>query len=209
MDNTIIKICGIRDADTAVQVAQAGANYIGLIFYPQSKRYVDIENAKQISKAIKNSGALPVAVFVDQSAQEMEHICKITDIQVVQLHGEISKKNHCLLPEIYQRIFVFKVDIETRIENTIPHRCYSNRDFFMFDAGKGEGKKFAWEHFKFNNGEFRWFLAGGLNVTNVRDAINLLKPTGVDVSSGVEDVDGKKDIVMVREFIRSCHPERK
>src|SRR5436190_13830560 len=102
MVNQIIKICGIRDPETAQKTAQAGANFIGLVFHPPSPRHVNVEQAVAISSAVKNAGASPVAVFVNQTDIDMRAICEAADIQIVQLHGTSARAHHHLLPDEYQ-----------------------------------------------------------------------------------------------------------
>ena len=85
MTNYLIKICGIRDPEMAVQAAIAGANLIGIIFHPLSPRYVSLEQAVLISHAVRKSGALPVAVFVHHTFIEMQRICDATHINIIQI----------------------------------------------------------------------------------------------------------------------------
>ncbi len=203
-----VKICGIRTAEIAQQAAQAGADFMGLVFHPDSKRYVTLEQAKIIAAAVKAKGAIPVAVFVNHSAAEMHEICEKTAITWIQLHGSDAKQQHHLLPAHYQRIYVQSVTAKGEIpfdnESGLIH-CNPARDFLLFDTAQpGSGKKFDWQLFNYQ-GKFRWFLAGGLTPDNVVAALKQLKPAGVDVSSGVENAAGEKDITLVRKFINSCH----
>lgn len=205
MAKTLIKICGIRNVEIAKQTILAGAEYIGLIFYPKSKRYVNVEQAKNIAATVIAQGATPVAVFVDQSAQEMLNICEMTNISTIQLHGSNARQQHHLLPAHYQRIYVLSVaqegSINADIDDGLKH-CDPTRDFLLFDNEQaGSGLEFNREKFHYQ-GNFRWFLAGGLTAENVAQAIDQLKPTGVDVSSGVENKLGEKDMAMIEKFIQ-------
>lgn len=204
MKKILIKICGIRDPQMAIQAAQLGADFIGIIFHPPSVRYVDIDQAVEIAAAAKNAGIEPVAVFVDTFAPAMLEICKTTGIQFVQLHGKISRQQHHLLPVDFHRIYVRTVT-EHGIVNADEEggQAYLDtaRDFLLFDnIQAGYGKTFDRSHFHYA-GAFRWFLAGGLSVQNVRESIQQLHPDGVDVSSGVEITRGQKDVKLVKEFI--------
>jgi len=196
----LVKICGIRDLDIAKQTAKLGANYIGLVFYPDSKRNVDAKQAKLLSDMIKQNGAIPVAVFVDQTAAEMQEICLNTNISTVQLHGNISRQQHYLLPENYTRIYAIT---QFEHENQLTY-CQPERDFLLYDhIDSGKGKSFDWTKF-LPPDKFRWFLAGGLNPDNIHSAIQKLNPSGVDVSSGVENQSGQKDIELIQRFIQEA-----
>ena len=201
----IIKICGVRDPQFAKTAVLAGASYIGIIFHPTSRRYVDIETAVVIAKQVRESAAQPVAVFVNQTVQEMLTICEFTGIQVIQLHGARVRQQHHLLPSHLQRIYVQTVsdagvdDIDGGLKY-----CQLTRDFLLFDnVNPGEGISFNWDKFKYT-GKFRWFLAGGLNPNNAQQGIHKMQPYGVDVSSGVENNLGIKDVNLLQRFMHSC-----
>src|SRR5579871_5240964 len=110
MKKTLVKICGIKNTALLTNMGELGVDFIGIVFHPASKRYVDIETAKKIAFTAKENHISPVAVFVNQTAREIEEICAYTDITTVQLHGEQCKKQHYLLPDHYKRIYVQNVD---------------------------------------------------------------------------------------------------
>ena len=204
MHNIMIKICGIQDVDIAAQAAMMGANFIGLIFHPESRRFVTIAEAREISQAIIAAGATPVAVFVDHTANDMLTICQQTDIQTVQLHGLTARTQHPFLPAHFQRIFVLPVSDqqELQIDASISSLEVA-RDFILIDhivPGSGICIDHTSLHYTL---PFRWFLAGGLTANNVTTAIENLQPNGVDISSGVESPSGKKDIFLVQQFIKT------
>jgi phosphoribosylanthranilate isomerase len=204
MSNTLIKICGVSTPDIAEKTAHTGANFIGLIFHPASSRYVTSMQAKDIVIATRNGGAEPVAVFVNQNADEMQQICEDANIKIIQLHGSPARQQHHLLPSHYQRIYVQPVTTNGRLLNINESglsACDRTRDFLLFDSmTPGQGRLFNWQKFKYDN-YFPWFLAGGLTIKNVTQAIQLLNPTAVDVSSAVESTPGKKDINLITQFI--------
>ena len=142
MANHIIKICGIRDPAMAEQAAIAGANLIGIIFHPLSPRYVSLDQAIAISHAAKKAGALPVAVFVNQTDSEMREICEAADIQIVQLHGSIARAHHHLLPDEYKRIYVQTVSDKGKLQTDDGLRYLDpERDLILIDhAEPGAGK---------------------------------------------------------------------
>jgi len=182
----LIKICGIKDAETALFAAECGANFIGLVFAEHSKRYVIPEVAKEIVQTAKEKGAQPVAVFSDCTKEKVLSICEAVGIDIVQVHGSPIE-----LPEYMKRIYV----------NNRESFLREGKDFLLFDhAQAGSGISFDWNSFIPPKGQ-PWFLAGGLTPKNVKEAIALLNPTGVDVSSGVEK-EGKKDKKLIEAFIK-------
>jgi len=204
--STAIKICGVRDVETAEQAIELGAQYVGIIMYPSSKRYVEIDTAADIAKAVKSAGGIPVLVFVDETAEQMQEKCEAIDVDTVQLQGNTPRCDHFMLPDYYHRIYVLHVDqngiIQGDSDDGISH-LKMDRDLLMYDAMKGgSGKCFPLEHFK-NRYDFRFFLAGGLRPESVSEAIKKVHPYGVDVSSGVENAPGKKDINFIKTFIQN------
>lgn len=205
MVNHIIKICGIRDPEMATLAATAGAHLIGIIFHPSSPRYMsNLEQASAISNAAKKAGAKPVAVFVNHTDVEMRHICKIADIQMVQLHGTAARAHHHLLSDEYQRIYVQAVSDRGELLNDEGLQYLDpDRDLVLIDhIDPGQGKTINWQAFHYNL-RFPWLLAGGLTPSNVVNAMSVLQPDGVDVSSGVESSKGNKNIFLIQQFITS------
>ena len=208
MPRPSIKICGIQTPTIASLAALAGADYIGIIFHPTSKRYVTPELAKDIATAARENGTTPVGVFVNHTAEEMDEICKTANLEVIQLHGEIAKKEHHLLLANYQRFYVLSVSLNGELQEDKEgglRYCDTARDSVLVDnAQAGSGKPFDWNKFHYDQ-PFKMGLAGGLNPDNVAEAIKTLNPEMVDVSSGVENQSGQKDILLIRQFIKSVH----
>jgi phosphoribosylanthranilate isomerase len=201
---TKIKICGITNPDIAYEAACAGADFIGLVFVPSSKRAVTVQIAQAIAHAAREGGAEPVAVFTEAGAKSMQEICEKTDIHYVQLHGNQSREEQHLLPPSFHRIYIQPVsskgifDLDESIK-----MLDKRRDYLLFDGmHPGSGKTFDWSHFAYL-GDFPWFLSGGLNATNVKEAIETLHPTAVDVSSGVENRAGEKTSKLIEQFIKA------
>jgi phosphoribosylanthranilate isomerase len=198
----LIKICGIKQPVMAYAAAKAGADFIGLMFAPGSKRLVSIAAAIDIAAATREGGATPVGVFTNHAAEQMLDICRQTKIDWVQLHGDTARNEQHLLPEGIHRIYVCSL-VEDSEANTIETPLLKHdRDYLLFDTTTpGVGKKIDWQRFSYT-GTMRWFLAGGLAPNNVAEAVQLLQPGGVDVSSGVEDGDGEKSLSLIEAFIQ-------
>lgn len=202
----IIKICGIKTEPCVKAAIQLGANYIGLIFYQKSNRYIEPIMATQLTQLIQKANATAVGVFVDSDATQMRMICQQTGIKVVQLHGAIARQNHHLLPDNLQRIYVRHVTKQGElIADVDAGMKYLDvqRDLLLFDGVEGgTGQRFLWKNF-INPESFQFLLAGGLTPANVKEAIQICQPNGVDVSSGVENLSGKKDFYLMKQFIEA------
>ena len=203
--STAIKICGLRSPYIAEQAVRLGADYIGLVFHPPSPRHVDISGAQDIALAVKSAGGVPVAVVVQQSADEIQHICQRSNIDVVQLHGDTAiAHSHKLSPTLRQ-ILVCPIgksgELLTPLNVGTSHLS-PEKDLLLFDGPRGgSGKTIVTHQLKQIAGAFKYFIAGGLNTHNVANILTTDKPYGVDVSSGVEHRRGHKDIALIKQFI--------
>lgn len=208
-DSTIIrpkvKMCGITSAGDAELAAQAGANLIGMILWPHSKRSVSLQVAKEISKAARDSGAEPVGVFVDDDLSTILRAADASGLEFVQLHGEGSRAALSGLLQLSRIIYVLHADENGNLLNNVPDDAAASIDWVLVDSAKGgSGKGFNWHNFKVPSIRSRhgWMLAGGLHADNVREAAVTLKPDGVDVSSGICGSDGiQKDPVKISSFM--------
>ena len=196
----IIKICGITHPEDAALAASLGANWIGILLSKQSRRYVDLSLAREITLAAKENGAIPVGVFVDESLDEILLNLEKTGIFKAQLHGSGSLTCLHLLPSFVEPIVCVGVKpngiCQTLIGNLNPSH------FVLYDhVTPGSGKSLPWNLFQPSTSN-PWILAGGLNPQNVQQAIAVLKPNGVDVSTGVS-MSGylRKDPVLLEQFI--------
>lgn len=204
----LIKICGLREPKLAQEAVELGAQLIGLVFYKNSKRYVELELAKKIAETVKSSGGIPVAVFVDADAATIKTHCDYCGINTVQLHGSISRRSHHLLPRHYRRLYVMTVSLEGIIQPDVDNGLrYLDlaRDKILFDTDRsGSGTSFNLNNFSYS-GPFSYFLAGGLTPQSVKNIVSDIRPNGVDVSSGVENIPGIKDKKLIDSFIRAAH----
>lgn len=201
-----IKICGIKDVDTALKVAELGVDFIGLVFSKKSPRYVSMEKAFQITSALKNSQIQCVAVVDEADEIEMMRICETLNVRMIQLHGPLPKARHHLLSENITRIYVCSLSVDGALadiddisfEHLDPHR-----DYLLFDSIEaGSGKSYSLESFS-RPEQFNFFMAGGLIDKTVNSLIHEVSPFAVDVSSGVESTRGIKDINKIKTFVNS------
>ena len=192
---TRIKMCGISRACDVETVNQIHPDYVGFIFVPSSKRYVTDDQAEKL-KAILDPAIRRVGVFVNEKPERILQLVKNGVIDLIQLHGQESETDIQKLKE-QTRCPIIKA---FRIENiqNIEGANNSCADFVLLDSGSGgTGTVFDWEMLK----EMRrdYFLAGGLDPVNVKEAVRQFHPFAVDVSSGIE-TEGKKDPAKMKAF---------
>jgi phosphoribosylanthranilate isomerase len=212
MNHRLIKICGITNAGDAKAALAAGADLIGLVFVPKTKRYLTIEKAKAILSELKaEERGQVVGLFRDEKIDDVVRTVKELGLKIVQFHGEESRD---YIEELRRRepaIRVIKAVAIRGAEDVAKAQEYAGEGMMavLLDGpgGGGMGEKFDWQAIAERLKEMREklppiFLAGGLSPENIESAIKAMQPNGVDVSSGVETAAGKKDGEKVRLFIR-------
>jgi phosphoribosylanthranilate isomerase len=207
---THIKICGITLPDDAARAAAAGADYIGINFWPKSRRYVAASRAPLLAAAARAAGAAKiVGVFVDPEPNEVAAIMQQVDLDVIQLHGD----------ETPATVTAIATAANRPVWKAVPAAGDAPLDRYPVDAilldtptpGKGgSGTPFDWTIARALRKRYPArliVLAGGLTPANVAEAIAAVAPWGVDVASGVEAAPGIKDAAKITELIaavRGC-----
>jgi phosphoribosylanthranilate isomerase len=208
-----VKICGLTGEVEARAAAEAGADYLGLVFAP-SRRQLDTDKASIMIAQLRQTHPCPeiVGVFVNRPAGEVNHIARICGLDRVQLSGE-ETWDYCRDIE-KPLIKVIHVTPETRFTDVI-QEIESNRscvlekrpiillDSLLKGTFGGAGQVIDWRLAGEVSSRFPVMVAGGLTPENVARMISEVKPWGVDVSSGVE-TDGKKDIWKIQNFIQTA-----
>ncbi len=193
-----IKFCGFTRREDIEKALELKIDYIGFILYPKSPRYITWEKLKEFVTLVENS-AKKVAVMVNPLPQEVFRAFDI-GIDLVQLHGEEDFKFTQLF-EQNRIIKAFKSCPSVEISENWKS-CYALLLDACSDSYGGSGQLSDWDYAKnLVDRNFRIFLAGGLRVENVTQAIKKVKPYAVDVSSGIEKSPGIKDHKKMEEFI--------
>jgi phosphoribosylanthranilate isomerase len=206
---TEVKVCGLMRHEDAAVAAEAGARWLGVILAPGFKRSVTADDARIIL------GSFPVrrvGVFVDEDELILRSVAEKAGVHVLQLHGDES-------PEFAARMRAagWEVWKAVRARHADDFSAAAARyagavdallvDGYTPDTHGGAGVRFDWEAVAARRGELptgmRLIAAGGLRPENVADAVRILRPHAVDVSSGVESAPGRKDPQAVREFVRA------
>ena len=198
----LVKICGLTDPEDAALCAKHGADYIGVIFSPVSKRQVSVPIGKEMCVAAAEYGAVPVAIFVEETLTEINHICDATGIRTLQLHGRGAKS---ALSQLSAHTLFFAVSDPGELEFT---SILNDKIFPLFDQPKAShSPAIDWDTFV--PPARPWILAGGLNIQNLAKRIQKLNPSGVDVASGVEFPSSlRKDPQLVKTFIKIAKESR-
>ena len=192
-----IKICGLRRLEDIEIVNKYKPDYIGFVF-ADSKRKVSHELASKMKDNLV-SDIISVGVFVDASSDEIIELFESGVIDIAQLHGNES--------EDYIRNLKEKTNYELKIINAIEMSGekdlleYDNSiaDYLLLDSGKGSGKTFDWSLIRYDLDK-EFFLAGGIDILNVNEAIDKFNPYAIDLSSSLE-TEGFKDENKIKEIM--------
>ena len=192
---TKIKLCGLsRPCD--VEAANAlKPDYIGFVFAPQSKRYVTPRQAAAL-KELLSPDIAAVGVFADEAPEVVAGLLNSGVIDAVQLHGDENGDYIRHLRQLTARPVIQAFRIRTARDAELAEA--RGADYVLLDSGAGTGSVFDWQWVRRIRRPF--FLAGGLNAENVEDAVKLLRPFAVDVSSGIE-TGGRKDRGKMAAFV--------
>jgi len=202
---TQVKICGITNLKDALVAAEAGADLLGFVFYPPSPRYLDPARAEQIISAVR-CASYPVrfvGVFVDEDPGTVREIMSCCGLDYAQLHGtEPPEMIATLVEQGVKVIKAFRVHDVTSLAELERYRATAYLlDTYVPAQPGGTGKTFDWRLAAQVKEYGPLLLAGGLTPDNVAESVHTVDPWGVDVSSGVESVPGRKDHDKLRRFI--------
>lgn len=190
-----MKFCGLTRSQDVEMANELKPDYVGFVFFPGSKRYISPERAGQLKRKLCPE-IKAVGVFVNEELEIVADLLENGTIDMAQLHGKEDEAYIKKLRQLTNRpiLQAFRVDTEEDIRQAEQ----STADFILLDSGAGgTGITFDWNLLK--HVSCPYFLAGGLGVHNIKSALEMLHPFGVDVSSGIEE-NGVKDPIKMQMF---------
>jgi phosphoribosylanthranilate isomerase len=207
----IVKICGLSTPETLDVALAAGADMVGFVFFPPSPRHIGLDLARELGKQAKGR-AVKVALSVDADDALLANSIDALQPQILQLHG---KETVARIRDIKQKfgLPVMKaIAVEAKADLAALPGYAAVCDRILFDAKPpkdatrpgGLGDVFDWHLLEGLDLKLPFMVSGGLNVSNVAEALRITRAGGVDISSGVESAPGVKDPEMIRTFIRAA-----
>jgi len=206
---TEVKVCGLMRHQDAVVAARAGARWLGVILAPGFRRTVTADDARIILQSLP---ARRVGVFVDSDEETLAAVATAAGVDVLQLHGDESPETAARMRAAGWEVWKAVRARDADDFSTAAARYAGAVDALLVDGYSpashgGAGVRFDWQAVAARLGELspgmKLIAAGGLRPDNVAEAVRILRPHAVDVSSGVESAPGQKDPQAVRDFVRA------
>ena len=205
-----VKICGLATVDDVRACADAGANYIGLVFFEKSPRNITIPAARELALAA-HLGLAKVALVVNPSDAELDAITGTVPLDMLQLHGRETPERVAEVKARYGLPVMKAVGIADRDDLPKLESYFGVADQILVDAKPpkggalpgGNGLSFDWRLIAGRRWPCPWMLAGGLTAENVAEAVKMTGAKQLDVSSGVEDAPGQKNAKLIQKFVQS------
>lgn len=207
---TVIKICGLTNEQDALHAIDAGADYLGLIFVPNTPRALSIEQARPIVEAVRraNADVRLVGVFQNQAFAEVQNIVNTLQLDFAQLHGEESLSDCQMLSVPVIKTMTLGSSETSALKKVQQYILKQNIHGLLFDVPKGSRshieKVFSVNVQKLVK-DIPYFIAGSLQPDTVYSTVQRIQPWGVDVASGVEIEPGKKSQEKMRAFCDAVH----
>jgi phosphoribosylanthranilate isomerase len=208
---TKVKICGLRTQESLAAALDAGADYVGLVFFPPSPRNVDWDAARSLADAARGRARI-VALAVDPDDATLEAISASASPDLIQLHGEETPGRVAEIRRKFGRPVLKAIKVASARDARAALEYRGCAEMVLFDARApadstrpgGNGAAFDWHILDGVKDDVAFVLSGGLTPDNVVDAIRATRAQIVDVSSGVETSPGQKDPELIRRFIRAA-----
>ena len=205
-----VKICGLATVDDVRACADAGANYMGLVFFEKSPRNITIPAARELALAAP-LGLAKVALVVNPSDAELDAITGTVPLDMLQLHGRETPERVAEVKARYGLPVMKAVGIADGDDLPKLESYFGVADQILVDAKPpkggelpgGNGLSFDWRLIAGRRWPCPWMLAGGLTPENVAEAVKMTGAKQVDVSSGVEDAPGLKNAELIQKFVQS------
>ena len=208
---TRVKICGLRDAASVATAVEAGARYLGFVFFAKSPRNIAVAQARDLSVEVP-MGVAKVALVVNATDAELAEIVEAVPLDMLQLHGAEPPARVAEIRARFGLPVMKAIGVAEAADLAQIPGYEAVADQILLDAKApkgavlpgGNGLAFDWRLVKGHKFTKPWMLAGGLTPDNVAEAVRLTGALQVDVSSGVESSAGVKDAALIRAFLRAA-----
>lgn len=205
-----VKICGLTDEDAIDAAIEAGAEYLGFVFFAKSPRALTAERAAELTQFIE--GVQKVGLFVDPDDALLNEVLTHVRLDLLQFHGQETPERLAQVRDEYGVSVMKVIPVAEAVDLKAAEPFYDVVDQLLFDAKPPQGSdlpggnavSFDWSILKGFTCPVPWMLAGGLTPANVAEAIKATGAKAVDVSSGVESAPGVKDADKIRAFIKAA-----
>jgi phosphoribosylanthranilate isomerase len=206
----IVKICGLSTEETVDAALAAGADMVGFVLFPPSPRNVSLKRAAALAKRARGK-AETVALIVDLHPGGIAQIAEEMKPDWLQLHGRETPARVTETRALFSGRIMKAIGVRLAGDVALAEHYLPVVDRILFDAKApedsdrpgGHGRMFDWRLLRAKQIEAPFMLSGGIDTRNLADAITIARPAGVDVSSSVETEPGKKDVGLIRDFIRA------
>ena len=203
-----IKLCGLKEPSHIKTAWELGVKYIGVVFFQDSPRSLTIEHARPLLRYAPE-GLVKVGLVVNPNDELIRSVCSL-NVNMIQLHGSETIERVKQIKDASGLPVIKAVGLGVREDLTKVNHFAKVADQILIDAKPnansnlpgGNGLSFDWELIKNNCWKFPWFLAGGLHENNVVEALKKTDARQIDLSSGVEDKDGRKDLNKIVKFVQ-------
>ena len=204
-----IKLCGLKEPSHIETAFNLGIKYIGFVFFEKSPRFLKKETAKSLI-SLTPPGIIKVGLVVNPTDDFLNSISGL-GLNMLQLHGTESIDR---IKEIKSKVdlsLIKAIGIKDKNDLALVESYSEVADQILIDAKPnsnnrlpgGNGIKFDWQILENKSWDFPWFLAGGLNTNNITKALVMTKAKKVDLSSGVEDSNGRKSMTKIIKFVKT------
>ena len=211
MTRTKVKICGLKTPDTIDAAIEAGADYVGLVFFEPSSRNLSLALAARLAAHVAKRAKI-VALMVDPDDALVTSVARAITPDLIQLHGSETPARAAAIAKLSGTPIMKAIKVETAADAQVALDYNGIAALILFDAKPpkgallpgGNGVPFDWQALEGVSRKVDFMLSGGLTPENVAEAIRLTGAPAVDVSSGVESSPGVKDAARIRAFIAAA-----
>ena len=206
---TDVKICGLSTPETLQAAIEAGARFVGFVFYEPSPRNISLDIAAELARSVP-TGVRTIGLFVDPGDEDLTRITSGVPLDMIQLHGNETPERITEIKSLTHLPAMKAIRVSNAEDLADIDAFEAAADWLLFDAKTentdlpgGTGESFDWNILADRKFQKPWMLAGGVTTENVVEALSILSPTAIDVSSGVEAVRGVKDVGKIKSFIKA------